>query len=80
MTFMKRMTTGDEIRLYEYGVEVSQQSSDWHFEKEPKLKITRQSHSIVKILLTVFLDFRGVVYCCLKKCNTMKESSELKEI
>lgn len=61
-TFMKRIITGDETWVYEYDVETSQQSSEWRFENEPKPKKPRQSRSKVKVLLTVFFDFRGVVH------------------
>ncbi|CAK9811861.1 Mariner Mos1 transposase [Anthophora quadrimaculata] len=61
-TFMKRIITGDETWVYQYDMETSQQSSEWRLENEPKPKKPRQSRSKVKILLTVFFDFRGVVH------------------
>jgi hypothetical protein len=61
-TFMKRIITGDETWVYEYDMETEQQSSEWVFPGEPKLKKPRQSKSKIKALLTVFFDYRGVVH------------------
>ena len=35
---MKRLITGDEARMYEYDVETSQQSREWHLQNEAKPK------------------------------------------
>ncbi|XP_037932807.1 protein GVQW3-like [Teleopsis dalmanni] len=61
-TFMKRIITGDETWVYEYDVETSQQSSEWRFKNEPKPKKPRKSRSKIKVMLTVFFDYRGVVH------------------
>ncbi|KMQ87532.1 mariner mos1 transposase [Lasius niger] len=61
-TFMKRIITGDETWVYEYDMQTSQQSSEWRFENEPKPKRPRQSRSKIKVMLTVFFDYRGVVH------------------
>jgi len=61
-TFMKRIITGDETWVYEYDMQTSQQSSEWRFENEPKPKKPRQSRSKIKVMLTVFFDYHGVVY------------------
>ena len=61
-TFMKRIITGDETWVYEYDVETSQQSSEWRLQGEPKPKKPRQSRSKIKVMLTVFFDYRGVVH------------------
>lgn len=61
-TFIQRIITGDETWVYEYDVETSQQTSEWRFENEAKPKKARRSRSKVKVMLTVFFDFRGVVH------------------
>ncbi|XP_037946086.1 uncharacterized protein LOC119678365 [Teleopsis dalmanni] len=61
-TFMKRIITGDKTRVYEYDVETSQQSSEWCFENELKPKKPRKSRSKIKVMLTVFFDYRGVIH------------------
>lgn len=61
-TFMKRIITGDETWVYEFDMQTSQQASEWRFDKEPKPKRPRQSRSKIKVLLTVFFDYRGVVH------------------
>lgn len=61
-TFMKRIITGDETWVYEYDMQTSQQSSEWRFENEPYPKKPRQSRSKVKVMLTVFFDYQGVVH------------------
>lgn len=60
--FMKRIITGDETWVYEYDMETAQQSSEWRLKNEPKPKRPRQSKSKVKVLLTVFFDYEGVVH------------------
>lgn len=47
--------------FYEYDLETSQQSSEWRCDNEPKPK-KRQGRLKIKILLTVFFDYRGVVH------------------
>ena len=61
-TFMKRIITGDETWVYEYDMQTSQQSSEWRLDNEPKPKKPRQSRSKIKVMLTVFFDYRGVVH------------------
>lgn len=61
-TFMKRIITGDETWVYEYDMETAQQSSEWRLSGEPKPKKARQSKSKVKVMLTVFFDYEGVVH------------------
>lgn len=61
-TFIKRIITGDETWVYEYDIETSQQSSEWRFENEPKPKKPRKSRSKIKVMLTVFFDYHGVVH------------------
>ncbi|CAK9827582.1 Mariner Mos1 transposase [Anthophora retusa] len=61
-TFMKRIITGDETWVYEYDMQTSQQSSEYRLENEPNPKKPRQSRSKIKVMLTVFFDYRGVVH------------------
>lgn len=61
-TFMERIITGDETWVYEYDMPTTQQSSEWRAKNEPKPKKPRQSRSKVKVLLTVFFDYHGVVH------------------
>ncbi|CAK9818191.1 Mariner Mos1 transposase [Anthophora quadrimaculata] len=43
-------------------MQTSQQSSEFRLENEPNPKKTRQSRSKIKVMLTVFFDYHGVVY------------------
>jgi hypothetical protein len=61
-TFIKRIVTGDETWVYEFDMQTSQQASEWRLPAEPKPKKPRQSRSIVKVMLTVFFEYRGVVH------------------
>ena len=61
-TFIKRIVTGDETWVYEFDMQTSQQASEWRLPIEPKPKKARQSRSKVKVMLTVFFDYRGVVH------------------
>ncbi|KAJ8939665.1 hypothetical protein NQ318_006187 [Aromia moschata] len=59
--FIKHIITGDETWVYEYDMQTSRQSSEWHYDDEPKPKKPRQSRSKVKAMLTDFflLSRRG---------------------
>ncbi|UYV66906.1 hypothetical protein LAZ67_4003283 [Cordylochernes scorpioides] len=59
---LQRVITGDEAWVYGYDVETKAQSSQWKLPHEPRPKKTRQVRSNVKVLLTVFFDYRGVVH------------------
>ncbi|UYV65545.1 hypothetical protein LAZ67_3004659 [Cordylochernes scorpioides] len=59
---LQRVITGDEAGVYGYDVETKAQSSQWKLPHEPRPKKARQVRSNVKVLLTVFFDFRGVVH------------------
>ncbi|UYV73875.1 hypothetical protein LAZ67_11001236 [Cordylochernes scorpioides] len=59
---LQRIITGDEAWVYGYDVETKAQSSQWKLPHEPRPKKARQVRSIVKVLLTVFFDCRGVVH------------------
>ena len=59
---LKTVITGDETWVYGYDVETKAQSSQWKLPKEPRPKKIRQVRSNVKVLLTAFIDFNGVVH------------------
>jgi len=58
---LKRVITGNESWVYGYDIENKAQSSQWKSPEEPRPKKVRQVRSNVKVLLTVFFDYRGVV-------------------
>ena len=55
---LKRIITGDESWVYNYDIETKAQ---WKSPGEPRSKKARQVRSNVKVLLTVFFDYRVVV-------------------
>ena len=55
----KQIITGDESWIYAYDPETTDQSSEY---REAKPKRPLQSHSKIKVMLTVFFDYRGVVH------------------
>jgi hypothetical protein len=59
---MKRIVTSDEMWVYEFDLQTSQQASEWRCPTEPKPKKPRQSRSKVKVMLTVFFDYHDVMY------------------
>ncbi|XP_070394043.1 uncharacterized protein [Dermacentor albipictus] len=59
--FMNTINTGDESWVYEYDTETKSQSSQWKHSTSPRPKKARQVRSNVKVMLTAFFDFRGVV-------------------
>ena len=59
---IKRIITGDETWVYGYDVETKAQSSQWKRPDEPRPKKARQVRSNVKVLLTVFFDYNGIVH------------------
>ena len=60
--FLKRVITGDESWAYGYDVETKAQSFQWKTPEEPTPKKAHQVRSTVKVLLTVFFNYRGVVH------------------
>lgn len=60
--FLKQVITGDETWVYGYDVETKVQSSQWKTKSSPTPKKARQVKSNVKVMLTVFFDWKGVVY------------------
>ncbi|XP_011263146.2 uncharacterized protein LOC105255530 [Camponotus floridanus] len=59
---MKRIITGDETWIYAYDPKTTDQSSEYRAKGEAKPKRSRQSRSKIKIMLTAFIDYRGVVH------------------
>lgn len=59
---LKRIITGDETWVYAYDPETADQSSEYRAKGEPRPKTSRQSRSKIKVMLTVFFDYRGVVH------------------
>jgi len=60
--FLKSIITGDETWVYGYDVETKVQSLQWVSKMSPRPKKSRQVHSHVKVMLTVFFDSEGVVH------------------
>ena len=60
--FLNTVITDDESWVYGYDPETKAQSTQWKHSSSPRPKKARQVRSNVKVLLTVFLDSRGVVH------------------
>lgn len=59
---MKHIITGDETWIYAYDPETADQSAEYRAKGEPRPKKARQSRSKIKVMVTVFFDYRGVVH------------------
>jgi transposase len=59
---MKRIITGDETWIYAYDPETTDQWSEYRAKGEPRPKRSRQNRSKIKVMLTIFFDYRGVVH------------------
>ncbi|UYV62524.1 hypothetical protein LAZ67_2000944 [Cordylochernes scorpioides] len=59
---LKRVITGDETCIYGFDSETTQQASEWRFKNEPRPKKARKAPSKVKVTLTVFFDYQGIVH------------------
>ncbi|UYV65928.1 hypothetical protein LAZ67_3005902 [Cordylochernes scorpioides] len=59
---LKRVITGDETWIYGFNSETTQQASEWRFKNEPRPKKARKAPSKVKVMLTVFFDYQGIVH------------------
>ncbi|UYV70799.1 hypothetical protein LAZ67_8000672 [Cordylochernes scorpioides] len=59
---LKRVITGDETWIYGFDSETTQQASEWRFKNEPGPKKARKAPSKVKVMLTVFFDYQGIVH------------------
>ena len=61
-SFIKRIITGEETWIYEYDTHSRHEASEWRSSKEPRPKKPRRFQSKKKVMLTVFMDYRGVVH------------------
>ena len=59
---LKCIITGDETWIYAYDPETTDQSSEYRDEGEARPQRARQSRLKIKVMMTVFFDFRGVVH------------------
>ncbi|UYV74812.1 hypothetical protein LAZ67_12001111 [Cordylochernes scorpioides] len=59
---LKRVITGDETWIYGFDSETTQQASEWRFKNEPRPKKAWKAPSKVKVMLTVFFDYQGIVH------------------
>ncbi|UYV79170.1 hypothetical protein LAZ67_17001333, partial [Cordylochernes scorpioides] len=59
---LKRVFTGDETWIYGFDSETTQQASEWRFKNEPRPKKGRKAPIKVKVMLTVFFDYQGIVH------------------
>ncbi|UYV65299.1 Tdc2 [Cordylochernes scorpioides] len=59
---LKRVITGNETWIYGFDSETTQQASEWRFKNEPRPKKARKAPSNVKVMLTVFFDYQGIVH------------------
>jgi transposase len=62
LEFLKTVITGDEMWVYGYDPEMNVQSSQWKHSSPPRPKKAQRVWSKVKVLLTVFFDYRGIVH------------------
>ncbi|UYV79961.1 hypothetical protein LAZ67_18001198 [Cordylochernes scorpioides] len=62
LELLKRVITGDETWIYGFDSETTQQASEWRFKNEPRPKKARKAPSKVKVMLTVFFDYQGIVH------------------
>ena len=60
--FLNTVITGDELWVYGYNSETKAQFPQWKHSSSLRPKKAWQVHSNVKVLLTVFLNSRGVVH------------------
>ena len=56
---LRKVIIGNESWVYAYDIETKAQSSQWKRPEQPRQK---KSTSNVKVLLTVFLNYNGVVH------------------
>ncbi|XP_066143583.1 histone-lysine N-methyltransferase SETMAR-like [Euwallacea fornicatus] len=61
-TFIKRIITGDDTWVYKYDTQSGHQESEWRSPNEPTPKKPRRFQSKKKAMLTVFMDYNGVVH------------------
>ena len=58
----KKVITGDESWVYGYDIKTKAQSSQWKHTESPRPKKARPVRSNVKVLLSVFFNYHGVVH------------------
>jgi hypothetical protein len=75
--FLKTVITGDEMWVYGYDPETKVQSLQWKHSSSPRPKKAQRVRSKVKVLLTVFFDYHGIVHhkAKLSTKNTIWKSS-----
>jgi hypothetical protein len=59
---LKTMITGDETWVYRYDPEMKVQSSQWKHSSSPRPRKAQSVWRKVKVLLTVFFDYRRIVH------------------
>ena len=59
---LKCNITADEIWIYAYDPDTTDQSSEYRAKGGPRPKRTCQTRSKIKLMMTVFFDFRGMVH------------------
>jgi hypothetical protein len=60
--FLKTVITGDKMWVYGYDPETKVQSSQWKHSSSPRPQKAQRVRSKVKVLLTVFFDYRGILH------------------
>jgi len=60
--FLKKVITGDETWIFQYGPETKRQSQEWHTSAAPHPKKARMSKSKIKSMLICFFDSQGIVH------------------
>jgi hypothetical protein len=60
--FLKAVITGHETWVYGYDPETKVQLSQWKHSSSPRPKKAHRVWSKVKVLLTVFFDYHGIVH------------------
>jgi hypothetical protein len=60
--FLKTVITGEEMWVYRYDPEMKVQSSQWKHSSSPRPKKAQRVRRKVKVLLTVFFDYRGIMH------------------
>ena len=61
-TFVKRIITNDKTWVWQSDVLTKQQSSEWRSSDKPKPKKTCKFQTKIKVLLTVFTYYQGLVH------------------
>ena len=61
-SFIKRIITVDETWIYEYDTHSRHQASEWRSPNESRPKKPHRSQSKKKVMLTVFMDYIGIVH------------------